>query len=251
MSDFDVFYVFRHGDPLLVGVFLILLVMSIATWTIAAGKFFTLLGVRRQNRRSLAAFEKSQSARRFRDVAGDCSGPLASIAQDGYHAFDHYRGVRDGSDKAEQQLDDHVVRMIRQSMDRENLRMQAGNTILASVGSLAPFVGLLGTVWGIHAALIDISTEASVSMDLVAGPLGEALIATAAGLAAAIPAVAFFNVFNRAQRLQHQTLEAFAHDLHALLMHSGLQPGQARRADTARDPAQAGTSDGAGLPQGV
>lgn len=245
MSDFDVFYVFRHGDPLLVGVFLTLLVMSIATWAIAVSKFVTLLGVRRDNRTMLAAFEDSQTAQRFREAVRGQRGPLAAIAQAGYHAFDHYRGVRDGSDKAEQQLDDHIVRMIRQAMDREQLRMQAGNTVLASVGSLAPFVGLLGTVWGIHGALVDISEEAAVSMDLVAGPLGEALVATAAGLGAAIPAVAFFNFFNRAQRLQHQSLEAFAHDLHALLMHSDLQPGAARRTTAG----QAG--DAAAQPQEV
>ncbi|WP_018873997.1 MotA/TolQ/ExbB proton channel family protein [Thioalkalivibrio sp. ALJ16] len=237
MNEFDVFYVFRHGDPLLVAVFLLLLVMSLATWAIAASKLFTLLGVRRDDRATLAAFDVSQTAPDFRDALRRQRGPLAAIGQEAFAAFADYRGVRDGSDKAEQRLDDHVVRRIRQAMDRQLLRMQAGNIILASVGALAPFVGLLGTVWGIHGALIDISQEAAVSMDLVAGPLGEALVATAAGLAAAIPAVAFFNIFNRSQRLLHQDFEAFAHDVHALLMHSDLTPGNARAArDRRTDP---------------
>jgi biopolymer transport protein ExbB len=122
-----------------------------------------------------------------------------------------------------------MIRMIRQSMDRQQLRMQAGQTLLASVGSLAPFIGLFGTVWGIHNALIELSILESVSMDLVAGPLGEALVATAAGLAAAIPAVAFYNVFNRFNRLMQQDFEAFAHDLHAYLMHSDHAPGAVGR----------------------
>ncbi|MFW6021688.1 MAG: MotA/TolQ/ExbB proton channel family protein, partial [Guyparkeria sp.] len=77
---------------------------------------------------------------------------------------------------------------------------------------------LFGTVWGIYGALIDLSSAENVSMGLVAGPLGEALVATAAGLAAAIPAVLFFNLFNRSHRLYRQTLDAAAHDVHSLLM---------------------------------
>ncbi|MFN2382456.1 MAG: MotA/TolQ/ExbB proton channel family protein, partial [Guyparkeria sp.] len=93
----------------------------------------------------------------------------------------------------------------------------------------APFVGLFGTVWGIYGALIDLSAAESVSMGLVAGPLGEALVATAAGLAAAIPAVLFFNLFNRSHRLYRQTLDAAAHDIHSLLMHDDQLAGWAQR----------------------
>ncbi len=238
MTDFNLLYVFYHGDVVLIGVFLILLVLSIATWAIAATKGLSLIEARRANRRFLQAFWNAGSSRSLHEAVVDGRGPLALMARDGWHAVETYPGRHDTSPKGEQRLDDHMIRMIRQSLDRQQLRLQAGQTLLASVGSLAPFIGLFGTVWGIHNALIELSIMESVSMDLVAGPLGEALVATAAGLAAAIPAVAFFNLFNRFNRLLQQDFEAFAHDLHAFLMHSDHAPGMAgRRAESTSLPA--------------
>ena len=225
MTDLNILYVFYHGDPVLIGVFITLLVLSIATWAIAAAKAINLIETRRANRRFLQGFWNASSPRGLREVVIGGRGPLAEMARDGWHALETYPGRHDTSPKGEQRLDDHMIRLIRQAMDRQQLRMQAGQTLLASVGSLAPFIGLFGTVWGIHNALIELSILESVSMDLVAGPLGEALVATAAGLAAAIPAVAFYNVFNRFNRLMQQDFEAFAHDLHAYLMHSDNVPG--------------------------
>jgi biopolymer transport protein ExbB len=241
MSDLNILYVFRHGDIVLIGVFLTLLVLSIATWAIAATKGLSLIETRRANRRFLQSFWNAGSGPALRDAVVAGRGPLAAMARDGWHAAETYPGRHDTSAKGEQRLDDHMIRMIRQSLDRQQLRLQAGQTLLASVGSLAPFIGLFGTVWGIHNALIELSIMESVSMDLVAGPLGEALVATAAGLAAAIPAVAFYNVFNRFNRLLQQDFEAFAHDLHAFLMHSDHAPGvQERRAEaTAGSPVSA------------
>jgi biopolymer transport protein ExbB len=86
------------------------------------------------------------------------------------------------------------------------------------VGSTAPFIGLFGTVWGIYHALVNIGTAGQVSIATVAGPIGEALISTAAGLAAAIPAVLAYNTFTRTQRVMSQQLDHFAHDLHAQLL---------------------------------
>jgi biopolymer transport protein ExbB len=102
-------------------------------------------------------------------------------------------------------------------MNREASHSSSGMTLLASVGSTAPFVGLFGTVWGIYHALVEISRVGSASMEMVAGPLGEALVATAAGLAAAIPAVLAYNAFNRANRVLAEEMDGFAHDLHAFL----------------------------------
>jgi biopolymer transport protein ExbB len=238
MTELNIFYVFQHGDVVLIGVFLTLLVLSIATWAIAATKGLSLMETRRANRRFLQAFWNAASTQALRDAISGSRGPLAEMARDGWHAVETYPGRHDTSPKGEQRLDDHMIRMIRQSLDRQHLRLQAGQTLLASVGSLAPFIGLFGTVWGIHNALIELSIMQSVSMDLVAGPLGEALVATAAGLAAAIPAVAFFNIFNRFNRLMQQDFEAFAHDLHAFLMHSDYAPGmQARSIDPQPSPA--------------
>lgn len=227
MTELDLLYVFRHGDPILIGVFITLLFLSIATWAIAASKGLSLIATRRANRRFLADFCQTSSVQESREVVIGGRGSLADMARDGWHALETYPGRRDSSPKGLQRLDDHMIRMIRQSLDRQQLQLQAGQTFLASVGSLAPFIGLFGTVWGIHNALIELSILESVSMDLVAGPLGEALVATAAGLAAAIPAVAFYNVFNRFNRLLQQDFEAFAHDLHAHLMHSDHASGSA------------------------
>ena len=232
MTEPNLFYVFYHGDIVLIGVFLTLLVLSVATWAIAATKGLSLMETRRANRRFLQAFWEAGSASSLREAVFGGRGPLAEMARDGWHAVETYPGRHDTSPKAEQRLDDHMIRMIRQSLDRQQLRLQAGQTLLASVGSLAPFIGLFGTVWGIHNALIELSILQTVSMDLVAGPLGEALVATAAGLATAIPAVAFYNVFNRFNRLLQQDFEAFAHDLHAFLMHSDQAPrSQGSRVD--------------------
>lgn len=227
MNELHLLYVFYHGDPVLIGVFVTLLVLSIATWAIAVAKSMSLLETRRANRRFLFSFWNANSPQGLRETVSSGRGPLAAMARDSWHALETYPGRHDSSPKGQQRLDDHMIRMIRQSMDRQQLRMQAGQTLLASVGSLAPFIGLFGTVWGIHNALIELSILESVSMELVAGPLGEALVATAAGLAAAIPAVAFYNLFNRFNRLIQQDFEAFAHDLHAYLMHSDNVPGMA------------------------
>ena len=96
-------------------------------------------------------------------------------------------------------------------------RCESGLTLLASVGSTAPFIGLFGTVWGIYHALVGLSGATQVVLDKVAGPVGEALIMTAAGLFVAIPAVLAYNALNRANRLSAAYLDGFAHDLHTFL----------------------------------
>lgn len=226
MNEAGVLYVFLHGDGVLIGVFVTLLILSVATWAIAVVKGFGLFETRRANRRFLDVFWNVTGAEALREVVLRGTGPLAEMARDGWRAAETWPGRHDPSPESRQRRDDHMIRMIRQSLDRQQIRLQAGQTLLASVGSLAPFIGLFGTVWGIYNALIELSALESVSMELVAGPLGEALVATAAGLAAAIPAVAFYNLFNRFNRLLQQDLEAFAHDLHALLMHSDLAEGR-------------------------
>jgi biopolymer transport protein ExbB len=110
-----------------------------------------------------------------------------------------------------------ITRTLRQEINRVSSRLENGLTLLASVGSTAPFVGLFGTVWGIYHALIAVSTAGTVQIDKVAGPVGEALIMTALGLVVAIPAVLAYNAFTRVNRVTLAELDAFAHDLHAYL----------------------------------
>jgi biopolymer transport protein ExbB len=110
-----------------------------------------------------------------------------------------------------------LTRAMRRIMDEETVRHESGLTALASVGATAPFVGLFGTVWGVYHALVAIGLSGQGTLDKIAGPVGEALIMTAIGLAVAIPAVLAYNAFVRANRLVLGRLDAFAHDLHAVL----------------------------------
>ena len=215
----DIFLIFDHGDGILLGVFVTLLVMSLATWAVAATKLVALILRRRATRHSMEAIADSHRAAELETRLADREDPTAALAHAGLRAVRDYRGPLEGDAQARQRLDEALIRGIRQALDRQETRLQAGQLLFATVGSLAPFVGLFGTVWGIYGALIDLSSAQSVSMGLVAGPLGEALVATAAGLAVAIPAVLFFNLFNRSHRLYRQALDAAAHDVHSLLMH--------------------------------
>lgn len=122
-------------------------------------------------------------------------------------------------------LSDLLTRTLRQEMTRVSSRIESGLTLLASVGATAPFVGLFGTVWGIYHALEAVSASGTIQIDKVAGPVGEALIMTAFGLAVAIPAVLAYNAFTRVNRVTLAELDAFAHDLHAYLT-TGVRVGK-------------------------
>jgi biopolymer transport protein ExbB len=110
-----------------------------------------------------------------------------------------------------------LTRVLRNGIDQEAARVEHGLTLMASAGSAAPYVGLFGTVWGIYHALVQIGMSGQGTLDKVAGPVGEALIMTALGLAVAIPAVLAYNAFNRRNRIWLAKLDAFAHDLYALM----------------------------------
>jgi biopolymer transport protein ExbB len=110
-----------------------------------------------------------------------------------------------------------LTRAMRRAIEEDTARLESGLTLLASVGSTAPFVGLFGTVWGVYHALVAIGLSGQGTLDKVAGPVGEALIMTALGLAVAIPAVLAYNTFVRSNRLVLARLDAFAHDLFAVL----------------------------------
>ena len=120
-----------------------------------------------------------------------------------------------GSGRRESRL----TRALRDAMHAVLERLQLGQVLLASIGAVAPFVGLFGTVWGIYHALINLSAGGSLTIEKIAGPVGEALIMTAAGLAVAIPAVLAYNVFGKFVASREAELEGFAHDLRELLDH--------------------------------
>ena len=140
--------------------------------------------------------------------------PFSKIALDAAQAAAHHQRS-DGSRLAEtMNRSEFVDRALRQAVTRESMRLEGGLTVLATVGSTAPFVGLLGTVWGIYSALIKIGATGQASIDAVAGPVGEALIMTALGLFTAIPAVLAYNFFVRLNRVTYNQFDTFAHDLH-------------------------------------
>ncbi|MFC5570829.1 MotA/TolQ/ExbB proton channel family protein [Lysobacter yangpyeongensis] len=140
--------------------------------------------------------------------------PFSKIALDAAQAAAHHQR-HEGSRLVESlNRSEFVDRALRQGVTRESSRLEAGLTVLATVGSTAPFVGLLGTVWGIYGALIRIGASGNASIDAVAGPVGEALIMTAIGLFVAIPAVLAYNFFTRLNRVTNNKFDTFAHDLH-------------------------------------
>jgi biopolymer transport protein ExbB len=175
----------------------ILLLMSLASWYLIITK---LLGQWLERRRS-AAFLKT-----FWNAAapGDLDQPFSRLAAQAFSAW----AKKDA---------EFLTRAMRRVIDEDTTRLESGLTLLASVGSTAPFVGLFGTVWGVYHALVAIGLSGQGTLDKVAGPVGEALIMTALGLAVAIPAVLAYNGFVRSNRLVLARLDAFAHDVFAAL----------------------------------
>ncbi|SCZ57555.1 MotA/TolQ/ExbB proton channel family protein [Thiohalomonas denitrificans] len=214
----DLAVVFHQGDWILIGVFVTLITMSALTWYLILAKSAWLHLVRRANRQFLQAFWDAETLPVARQRATNMAkSPLARLSQSAFVALDHFTHPARPRLGDACGLDEFLVRTLRNGINRETGQTASGMTLLASVGSTAPFVGLFGTVWGIYNALIEISRAGNASMEMVAGPLGEALVATAAGLAAAIPAVLAYNAFQRANRTLTEELDGFAHDLHAFL----------------------------------
>ena len=152
--------------------------------------------------------------------------PFSKIALDAAQAAAHHQR-HEGSRLVESlNRSEFVDRALRQAVTRESMRLESGLTVLATVGSTAPFVGLLGTVWGIYGALIRIGATGQASIDAVAGPVGEALIMTAIGLFTAIPAVLGYNFFVRLNRVTYNKFDTFAHDLHDFFA-TGARVGEA------------------------
>ena len=157
--------------------------------------------------------QNAQDAIRFMEEQPK-SEPFSKVALDAAQAAAHHQR-HEGSRLVESlNRSEFVDRALRQAVTRESLKLEDGLTVLATVGATAPFVGLLGTVWGIYRALIRIGASGQADIGAVAGPVGEALIMTAIGLGVAIPAVLGYNFFVRLNRSTNNKLDTFAHDLH-------------------------------------
>jgi biopolymer transport protein ExbB len=213
---------FRQGDAVTQVVAILLLVMSVSSWVVILWKTWMLQRAGRDVARSTAAFWQAGSLEegRRKVAAFDREAlvlPLIVATEE-----DRPGSLAAAGDKAQQ-----MTRLLRNALHAVLGKLQFGQVLLATVGSTAPFVGLLGTVWGIYHALTGIANAGQITIDKVSGPVGEALIMTAAGLAVAIPAVLGYNIFGRIIGRIEADLEGFALDLRELLTHGSRQPVEA------------------------
>jgi biopolymer transport protein ExbB len=198
-------------------VLITLIIMSALSWYWTVINFLKNVRLKSQADRVTATFwdtANAQDAIRLMEEQPR-NEPFSKIALDAAQAAAHHQRSEGSSGLAESlNRSEFVDRALRQAVTRESSKLQAGMTVLATVGATAPFVGLLGTVWGIYGALIRIGQSGEASIGAVAGPVGEALIMTALGLFVAIPAVLAYNFFNRTNSATNARFDTFAHDLH-------------------------------------
>ena len=197
-------------------VFITLVVMSFLSWYFIIANTIRNGLVKSRADGVINGFWNNPSTQdAIRELEGQPKGePFSKIALDAASAVAHHQQANKGGLAESLSRSEFVDRALRQAVARESLRLEGGQTLLATVGSSAPFVGLLGAVWGIYHALIGIAASGNASMTAVAGPVGEALIMTAIGLFTAIPALLAFNFFNRSNRVIFARFDEFAHDLH-------------------------------------
>jgi biopolymer transport protein ExbB len=205
-------HLFNQSDAVGKAVAVLLLLMSVASWVVILYKGWLLRRAAGRVARGVASFWQAptlaEAAERLAALDREqWLLPLVRAAQP------PAAGTLAAAGQREQQL----TRVLRDALHGVLRRLQFGQVLLATVGSIAPFVGLLGTVWGIYHALTGIATAGRLTIDKVAGPVGEALIMTAAGLAVAIPAVLAYNWFGRIVARIEADLEGFARDLRELL----------------------------------
>jgi biopolymer transport protein ExbB len=202
-----------QGDFVARGTLIIMIIMSMGSWYIIFTKLFEQ---RKLLKSADAAARTFWSAGSVKDGIGslDEGSAFRYVAESGIKASEHHEGT------LVEQIDKHtwVSMSVQRAIDNINSRLQDGLAFLATVGSTAPFVGLFGTVWGIYHALTAIGISGQASIDKVAGPVGEALIMTAFGLAVAVPAVMGYNWLIRRNKLAMERVRAFGGDVHNVLL---------------------------------
>jgi biopolymer transport protein ExbB len=194
----------------------LLLLMSVATWYLLLVKLLQVWRVRRHAHAVMQAVwtaaDLEQAARRAEAVAAD--SPFSALAAE-LAAGMRERAAAPSELSATLDRDDLAASILRRVLQRASRELDKGLGTLASIGATAPFVGLFGTVWGIYHALVAIGFTGQATLDRVAGPVGEALVMTALGIAVAVPAVLAYNFLLRANRDIARALDGFAQDLHA------------------------------------
>ena len=215
----------EQGDFVARGTLIILVLMSMGSWYILITKLYESLKLSNEAKGAQRTFFKSKSLRDGAQALKTGSA-FRFIADSGIEASEHHEGA------LTENIDHNswVSMSVQRSIDDIQSRLQDGLAFLATVGSTAPFVGLFGTVWGIYHALTAIGIAGQASIDKVAGPVGEALIMTAIGLAVAVPAVLGYNWLVRRNKVTMEMVRRFGADLHGVLMGARLKaaPVQAR-----------------------
>ena len=206
-------------DGVGIGVLVLLLGLSVASWYLIFTKGIANLLEGQRAEHFLKRFWDADSLQEVNSAmkghpADNAFAQLAQLALDAATASEkhdlHKLEAAGGSSE-------FFTRVLRNGIDQEATRVENGLTLIASTGSAAPYIGLFGTVWGIYHALVQIGLSGQGTLDKVAGPVGEALIMTALGLAVAIPAVLAYNAFVRRNRIWLARLDTFAHDLFTLI----------------------------------
>ena len=202
---------FSINSPVVFTTLILLILLSIMTWSIALFKLWKQWQSKKKDKQFIDTFWSAREWRESEKLAVAGEGDLARLAQAG---FAELKSMGDSAQDLMHQGDPHdlLERQMRQQLQNIQRYHERGLSELATVGSTAPFVGLFGTVWGIMHALQNIGASGTASLDVVAGPIGEALIATAIGIAAALPAVLAYNFFLRRLKVHITDLENFAHD---------------------------------------
>ena len=204
-----------QGDLVSRATLLILVVMSLASWYVLITKLLAQRRMGGQGRAANAGFWKADSVEQGASAL-QAGSPYRFIAESALEATRKHDGLIGKVD-----LNTWVAQSIERAVGTVHSRTQEGLAVLATVGSTAPFVGLFGTVWGIYNALVRIGATGQASIDKVAGPVGEALIMTALGLAVAVPAVLGYNWLVRRNKVAMDTVRAFGSDLHTVLLATG------------------------------
>ena len=201
-------------------ILVLMLLMSVGTWYLIATKGVRLWSAQRKSASFLRAFWQAGSldevARHLR--TSGVNEPFSHLVHHGFTAIEQHRAGKEARGLIDAGTpDEFLTRALKRAIAQDKARLEYGQTFLATVASSAPFVGLFGTVWGIYHALMAIGISGQGTLDKVAGPVGEALIMTAIGLAVAIPAAVAYNAFARANRNTLAELNSFAHDVFTFL----------------------------------
>lgn len=222
VSPYGLAALWSQGDAVIKIVAVLLLLMSIVSWWLIVTRAWRLMKLRSAARAAAAfwhakSFEQGLQALQAPGTPVGDLNPFRHLALEGKAAVTHHEGNQEEL-HGQLSMAEWLAEALRGAIDDSAERLRPGLSVLASVGSTAPFIGLFGTVWGIYHALVGIGASGQASIDQVAGPVGEALIMTAFGLAVAISAVLAYNALNRTNRSLTGQLKRFARQLHAYFL---------------------------------